>query len=234
MSWSGQQHVQVAWAVHASTRISSMSLVTEGPEIRVRGRTGSSRANASARSATIRLARTTTRWKSGTRIRAAALAGAVVQDYRVGLGDRDRAARDDPGLSGRVRPPGAAGCRRPVRLPGAAWRAIWAAARPARRTAAPTPATSTVPCSSSSNGWPPTTSCPTRWKRLQPPRVTHKLIPVFTRQELTRLEKAYAGRTFTQRRGTAIIAVFKATGIRLATRAQPRICPRSLESRVSE
>ena len=51
---------------------------------------------------------------------------------------------------------------------------------------------------------------------LQPPRVTAKLVPVFTSQELTRLEQACAGRSFAQRRDTAIIAVLTATGIRLA------------------
>ena len=51
---------------------------------------------------------------------------------------------------------------------------------------------------------------------LQPPRVTDKLVPVFTGQELTRLDHACAGRSFAQRRDTAIIAVFTATGIRLA------------------
>jgi site-specific recombinase XerD len=51
---------------------------------------------------------------------------------------------------------------------------------------------------------------------LQPPRVTEKLVPVFTGEELARLEQACAGRSFAQRRDTAIIAVFKATGIRLA------------------
>ena len=51
---------------------------------------------------------------------------------------------------------------------------------------------------------------------LQPPRVTAKLVPVFTREELARLEQACAGRSFAQRRDTAIIAVFKATGIRLS------------------
>jgi integrase/recombinase XerD len=51
---------------------------------------------------------------------------------------------------------------------------------------------------------------------LQPPRVTEKLIPVFTPAELSRLEQACAGRSFTQRRDTAIIAVFTATGIRLS------------------
>ena len=51
---------------------------------------------------------------------------------------------------------------------------------------------------------------------LQPPRVTDKLVPVFTAEELTRLEQACAGRSFAQRRDTAIIAVLTATGIRLS------------------
>ncbi len=51
---------------------------------------------------------------------------------------------------------------------------------------------------------------------LQPPRVTDKLVPVFTPEELARLEQACAGRSFAQRRDTAIIAVFTATGIRLS------------------
>jgi site-specific recombinase XerD len=57
---------------------------------------------------------------------------------------------------------------------------------------------------------------------LQPPRVTAKLIPVFTPEELARLEQACAGRSFAQRRDTAIIAVFTATGIRLSELAGPR------------
>ncbi len=60
---------------------------------------------------------------------------------------------------------------------------------------------------------------------LQPPAVTQKLIPVFTREELTRLEQACAGRTFAQRRDTAIIAVLRATGIRLAELAGLRYDP---------
>ena len=51
---------------------------------------------------------------------------------------------------------------------------------------------------------------------LQPPPVPQQLIPVFTGQELARLDQACAGRTFAQRRDTAMIAVFKATGIRLS------------------
>jgi site-specific recombinase XerD len=57
---------------------------------------------------------------------------------------------------------------------------------------------------------------------LQPPRVTGKLVPVFTPEELARLERACAGRSFAQRRNTAIIAVFIATGIRLSELADMR------------
>jgi integrase/recombinase XerD len=52
--------------------------------------------------------------------------------------------------------------------------------------------------------------------RLRPPRVTEKLIPVFTSGELSKLEKACAGRSFAQRRDFAVIAVFRATGVRLS------------------
>ena len=51
---------------------------------------------------------------------------------------------------------------------------------------------------------------------LAPPRVADKLVPVFTPGELTRLERACAGRSFAQRRDTAILAVLTATGIRLS------------------
>ena len=60
---------------------------------------------------------------------------------------------------------------------------------------------------------------------LQPPRVTDKLIPVFTSEELTLLDHACAGRTFAQRRDTAIIAVFRATGVRLSELAGLRYDP---------
>jgi site-specific recombinase XerD len=50
----------------------------------------------------------------------------------------------------------------------------------------------------------------------QPPHVPDRLVPVFTGDELSRLEQACAGRSFAQRRDTAIIAVFTATGIRLS------------------
>ncbi len=52
--------------------------------------------------------------------------------------------------------------------------------------------------------------------RLRPPRVTEKLIPVFASVELSKLEKVCAGRTFAQRRDLAIIAVFRAIGVRLS------------------
>ena len=61
--------------------------------------------------------------------------------------------------------------------------------------------------------------------RLRPPKVTEKLIPVFTSGELSRLGKACAGRGFAQRRDAAIIAVFQATGIRLAELAGIRYDP---------
>jgi len=50
---------------------------------------------------------------------------------------------------------------------------------------------------------------------LRPPKVTEKLVPVFSAAELSALERACAGRGFAQRRDTAVIAVFRATGIRL-------------------
>jgi hypothetical protein len=52
---------------------------------------------------------------------------------------------------------------------------------------------------------------------LQPPRVTDKLVPVFTGGELSRLEQASAGRTFIQRLDTAIVAVFRPPGAWTAT-----------------
>ena len=44
--------------------------------------------------------------------------------------------------------------------------------------------------------------------------MTDKLVPVFTSEELSALEKSCQGRTFAQRRDAAIIAVLTATGIR--------------------
>jgi site-specific recombinase XerD len=51
---------------------------------------------------------------------------------------------------------------------------------------------------------------------LRGPRVTEKLVPFFTSVELSALEKACRGNTFAQRRDAAIIAVFRASGIRLS------------------
>jgi integrase len=61
--------------------------------------------------------------------------------------------------------------------------------------------------------------------RAAPPHVTGKLVPVFTGDELARLEHACAGRTFAQRREAALIAVFRATGIRLSELAGIRYDP---------
>ena len=66
---------------------------------------------------------------------------------------------------------------------------------------------------------------------LAPPRVPARLVPVFTGEELTRLEQACAGRSFTQRRDTAIIAVFTATGIRLSELAGLRCTDADLRQR---
>ena len=52
--------------------------------------------------------------------------------------------------------------------------------------------------------------------RLRAPKVTVPEVPVFTSVELSLLEHACRGSTFAQRRDAAIIAVFRATGIRLA------------------
>jgi integrase/recombinase XerD len=51
---------------------------------------------------------------------------------------------------------------------------------------------------------------------MRPPHVPDKPVPVFTGEELPRLERACAGREFQQRRDAAVIAVFRATGIRLS------------------
>ena len=66
---------------------------------------------------------------------------------------------------------------------------------------------------------------------LQPPRVPDKLVPVFTPEELIRLDHACAGRNFAQRRDTAIIAVFTATGIRLSELAGLRASDVDLRQR---
>jgi site-specific recombinase XerD len=61
--------------------------------------------------------------------------------------------------------------------------------------------------------------------RLRAPLVRDKLIPVFTSGELSKLAKACQGRTFAQRRDYAIMAVFRAAGIRLSELAGIRYDP---------
>jgi integrase/recombinase XerD len=61
--------------------------------------------------------------------------------------------------------------------------------------------------------------------RLRAPRVTEKLVPVFTSEELSALAKTCQGRSFAQRRDTAIIAVLTATGIRAGELAGIRYDP---------
>jgi site-specific recombinase XerD len=60
---------------------------------------------------------------------------------------------------------------------------------------------------------------------LHPPKVTGKLVPVFTSVELSKLERACQGRSFAQRRDAAVISVFRATGIRLSELAGIRYDP---------
>jgi integrase/recombinase XerD len=61
--------------------------------------------------------------------------------------------------------------------------------------------------------------------RLRAPAVRRKPVPFFTSVELSKLEKACHGNTFAQRRDAAILAVFRATGIRLAELAAIRYDP---------
>jgi site-specific recombinase XerD len=52
--------------------------------------------------------------------------------------------------------------------------------------------------------------------RLRPPREARRPVPCFTSVELSELRKACRGNSFSERRDAAVIAVFLATGIRLA------------------
>jgi hypothetical protein len=61
--------------------------------------------------------------------------------------------------------------------------------------------------------------------RAQAARVPDKPVPVFTGEELSRLERACAGRGFRERRDAAVIAVLEATRIRLSELAQIRYNP---------
>src|ERR1039457_5436144 len=68
--------------------------------------------------------------------------------------------------------------------------------------------------------------------RLRAPKVSEKLVPVFTSEELSALEKTCQGRTFAERRDAAIIAVLTATGIRAGELAGIRYDP--YDSRLSD
>jgi integrase/recombinase XerD len=60
---------------------------------------------------------------------------------------------------------------------------------------------------------------------LRPPAIPVKPVPFFTTGELSRLEAACQGNSFAQRRDAAIIAVFRAAGIRLSEMAAIRHDP---------
>jgi integrase/recombinase XerD len=66
---------------------------------------------------------------------------------------------------------------------------------------------------------------PDPMNRLRAPKVTEKLVPVFTSGELSALERTCQGRSFVQRRDAAIIAVLTATGIRAGELAGIRYDP---------
>jgi integrase len=57
---------------------------------------------------------------------------------------------------------------------------------------------------------------------MKPPRVPDEPVPVFTGDELPRLQRACSGRGLQDRRDAAIIAVLEATGIRLSELVQIR------------
>jgi integrase len=60
---------------------------------------------------------------------------------------------------------------------------------------------------------------------LRPPHVPEKPVPVFNGDDLARLGRACARRSFGQRRDAAVIAVFRATGMRLSELADIRYDP---------
>jgi site-specific recombinase XerD len=68
---------------------------------------------------------------------------------------------------------------------------------------------------------------------LRPPHVPDRPVPVFSAGDLLRLERACAGRSFQQRRDAAVIAVFRATGIRLSELAGIRYDPAALVAATS-
>jgi len=76
--------------------------------------------------------------------------------------------------------------------------------------------------------WAEEEEVPDPMARLRPPKVTEKPVPVFTSVELSELQKACQGKTFAGRRDAAIIAVFRATGVRLAELAGIRYAPDDL------
>ncbi len=73
--------------------------------------------------------------------------------------------------------------------------------------------------------WAEEEELPDPMAKLRPPKVTEKPVPVFTSVELSELQKACQGRTFADRRDAAVIAVFRATGVRLAELAGIRYDP---------
>ena len=124
---------------------------------------------------------------------------------------RSPSSRDQPHQLGGGWP---AGCP-------AGWSGCWTA------TATPTPAIQCRALQQFFRWWAEAEELPDPMARLRPPKVTAKLVPVFTSGELAKLEWACQGRTFAPRRDHAIICVFRATGIQLSELAGIRYDPDS-------
>jgi site-specific recombinase XerD len=73
--------------------------------------------------------------------------------------------------------------------------------------------------------WSEDEDLPDPMAKTKPPTIDTKVVPVFTEAELAKLCKPCQGRTFEQRRDFAIIALFKATGMRLSELAGIRHLP---------
>jgi site-specific recombinase XerD len=70
---------------------------------------------------------------------------------------------------------------------------------------------------------------PNPMRKMKPPKVKEKVVPVFTDEELSSLSKVCRGKTFADRRDKAIIELFKASGIRLSELAGIRYDPEDPE-----
>jgi site-specific recombinase XerD len=73
--------------------------------------------------------------------------------------------------------------------------------------------------------WAEEEELPNPMAKLTPPKLDETVVPVFTEDEIRKLQHRCEGRTFVQRRDHSIISLFFATGIRLSELAGIRYCP---------